>query len=329
MSEPVGLGLVGCGRAVEKLYVPALRAVSDARVVGVTDVNVERRALIAEQLPEARAHESLEQMLEDSAIEAVVIATPPGTHADVARQALRAERWALIEKPLAETLEQGLSLGELGEEATRRIMLGYNRRFWTPMRRLRETIAASNGAPPAQASIVFSINAEDWGAVAGRVDPLDDLASHYLDLLRFVFDAELAAVAAQRPHARAVRLKVRLSNGVEAEMHHEHGEWTQEHFRVQWDGRAFEARMGSSRIQPAAGPVRTLLDRMDQVARKLRGRGWTLGRSYVEQVETFARCVRRDESPVPGYTDGLAGLRGLDAARRSADTQGEEVSIDA
>lgn len=330
MNDAVGIGLVGCGRAVEKLYVPALREVANARAVGVTDVNEQRRAMIAEQLPGVRSHESLEQMLDDPAVEAVVIATPPGTHAGLAHQALQAGRWVLIEKPLAETLEQGLSLGELGEDATRRIMVGYNRRFWAPMGRLRATLADhthANGTPAAQASVFFVINADDWGAVAGRVDPLDDLASHYLDLLRYVFDAELVAVKAERPEPCTVRLQVRLSNGVEASLHHGHVDHTAEHFRIEWDGRKLEAKMGSMRIQPAAGPARTLLDRMDQVVRKLRGRGWTLGRSYVEQIEAFARAVRRNETPIPGYKDGLAGLRGLDAAKRSVDGQGEEIII--
>ena len=54
-----------------------------------------------------RTDDSLTDVLADAAVDAVAIATPAGTHHDIALAALRAGKHVLVEKPLAPTLRRG------------------------------------------------------------------------------------------------------------------------------------------------------------------------------------------------------------------------------
>lgn len=322
------LGLIGCGRAAELLYVPSLAKVSSGAMVAVTDPLAERRELIAGQFGGGcKAFDSIESMLSGVELDGVVIATPPKMHVPMAAQVLEAGPAVLIEKPLAETLEQTAPLSAMPEAAQKKIMIGYNRRNWAPIRALKQAMASRDKAAPVSVDCVFDNDVRGWNPLTGMVDPLDDLATHHLDLLRFIFDADITAVSAQRPDERTITLTVKLTGNVTAKCHHAQGNETREWIEVNSGGRQWAVRMGSSRIAPAAGPVRKGLDLMDKVKNRLTGKKWQLGESYVLQFEQFIGAVKSGRTPSPGLHDGIAIIAATQAARDSAQAQGREIQI--
>lgn len=330
MSKNVRIGLVGCGRAAERLYVPSLPKVTGGRVVAVSDPREDRRTMVARAFGDCQPFESLEAMLDGAELDAVIVATPPATHVAVAKQALDRGAWVLVEKPLAETLADAQTLLHTGGNgaAAKRVMVGYNRRQWGPMAELSRIMRQRDKSQPVKVDAVFSIDASGWGALTGTVDPIDDLASHYLDLLRFVFGEEFQTVSAHWPQKNTVKLRLTMTGNVQATLEHAHTDHTTEYMTVEAGGRRYAVRMGSSRITPADGPVRKAADLADKVCRKLTGGGWTLGESYARQFERFFRCVRDGVAPEPGVADGIAVIRATEAARASAARDGAEVSVD-
>lgn len=102
-ERPIGVGIVGLGRFGEFLL-GAYKKMQEVRISAVCDANFQRAWSLA---PEgAQAYEKFEHMLEDPAVELVVIATPPYLHASMAIQAARAGKHVLVEKPLATSLEE-------------------------------------------------------------------------------------------------------------------------------------------------------------------------------------------------------------------------------
>jgi predicted dehydrogenase len=166
-----------------------------------------------------------------------------------------------------------------------------------------------------------------WAPIGGIEDPLDDLASHQLDLLRFLFEAEPRAVRARRPMPLAVRLDVRLEGGVDACCESAQEGVSRETIEVRCAGQVYAARMGSERIAPAAGARRAALDFGDRIVNRLSRRGSSLRRSYERQFEGFAAVIKHRRPPEPGLTDGLAALRAVEAARLSVERNGEEVEF--
>ncbi|MGK4001686.1 Gfo/Idh/MocA family oxidoreductase [Sorangium sp. So ce1036] len=95
----VRVALVGCGRWGEKL----LRATSEnprARVVAVADLDLGRLARARALAPRARLVRTLDEALA-ARVDAVIIATPAASHAELALRALDAGADVFVEKPLA------------------------------------------------------------------------------------------------------------------------------------------------------------------------------------------------------------------------------------
>ena len=97
--ENVRFGIIGCG-VISTVHITALAEIGRAELYGVFDHSPERREAFAAKYG-VRAYASYAAMLADPAIDAVIICTPSGLHADQAVQALREGKHVVLEKPMA------------------------------------------------------------------------------------------------------------------------------------------------------------------------------------------------------------------------------------
>src|SRR5207248_1474235 len=74
-----------------------------AELAWLCDLSEEQRARFASRYPRARLTADFDEMLADDSLEAVVVATPVVTHAELAKRALEAGKHVLVEKPPALT----------------------------------------------------------------------------------------------------------------------------------------------------------------------------------------------------------------------------------
>ena len=91
------VGLIGCGH-ISPIHLAAWRKAADCELAGVFDLDKELAAKRATEFGVPRVFESVEQLID--ACEIVDIATPPQTHARLARQVFAAGRHLIIEKPV-------------------------------------------------------------------------------------------------------------------------------------------------------------------------------------------------------------------------------------
>lgn len=85
---------------------------------------------------------SFEEVLRNPEIRAVAIATPAGTHYELARRALRAGKDVFVEKPLALAVSEGRELTEVAEMEGRILMVGHILHYHPGVLRLKELISA-------------------------------------------------------------------------------------------------------------------------------------------------------------------------------------------
>ena len=324
MTLPIGL--IGCGRAAERYYLPAFARVAEARLVAVADPLAERRDLIASGLAGCMAFPSAEALLEKARVAALIVATPPATHIPLAMRAVRAGIPVLVEKPLAPSMAEVPELEALVASSRGSVMLGFTRRYWTPVRELRR-IMGTQTSDDVSAQLVIASNVRAWSAISGLSDPLEDLVPHQLDLLRYVFDREILAVRARWHDPHTISMQVTLVGGIVADCRAAFGTVSLESAIVRGRSRAYAMRAGSERLRPADGAVRSLLDLGDRVRRRLRGRQASMHGSFEQQLASFCRFVRAGAAPEPGLADGIAAVRAVDAARQSADRDGKEVVL--
>src|SRR5690349_21445412 len=95
--DRVRIGLIGCGNIAERRYLPGLATIADrAELTGVYDPDKPPMLQAVSQYG-GRAYESLEALLADPAIEAVVDLAPPQLHMPINLAALRAGKHLLTE----------------------------------------------------------------------------------------------------------------------------------------------------------------------------------------------------------------------------------------
>jgi predicted dehydrogenase len=100
-------------------------ALRDCRVRYVVDPSAERRDFVQRNFPATKALDSVERVLADSDVTAIVIATPAETHFQAAKQALAAGKHVFVEKPLATKTAEVDELGDYAKAHGLIVMAGH------------------------------------------------------------------------------------------------------------------------------------------------------------------------------------------------------------
>jgi predicted dehydrogenase len=326
VSAAVLFGILGCGRAAERLHLPALARIPGARLTAAYDPGPERRDLIARAAPGCRAFESVEALLAARVVDAVIVASPQETHAELTIKALQAGVPALVDAPLASTLDEAAWMRAEERAAKVPTMVGFNRRWWEAAEALRHHLAASAEDAAAWAETVL-VSDRARGGEGGSADALHDLVVHHLDLLRYLLDREIATITGQRDPAGLLSLDMTFHGGGSASCRAGFGEQAEETVTVRTGGKRCLIRGGSDRHSPPEGMTRRALDAADALRRRLTGRRDGLAASYERQLRAFVSVVRGESTPNPGTVDGIAVVQAVEAARISLEHGGAAIDV--
>jgi predicted dehydrogenase len=139
VSTPVCIGVVGLGYWGPNLA-RNFDALPDATLAWICDGSEEVLDRVAARFPGARATTSLEDLVEDPGLDAVVIATPVPTHAEVALRVLEAGKHCFVEKPLAQSTEEAEAVVEAARRAGRTLMVGHLLEYHPGLERLKDLV---------------------------------------------------------------------------------------------------------------------------------------------------------------------------------------------
>ena len=207
-------GIIGAGDVCEKKSAPAMSKISFSEVKSVMRRNADKVADYAKRHDIAHWTTNVDELLNDKEINAIYIATPPSTHAELTRKAAKAGKAVYVEKPMANTYAECLSMIEACKEAKVPLFVAYYRRTLPGFLKVKELI--EQGAigdirfvniemyQPLQPDIITQLE-NNW-----RVDPniagggyFHDLASHQLDYLDFLFGPITQALGISTNQAHA------------------------------------------------------------------------------------------------------------------------------
>ncbi|CAL9351942.1 Inositol 2-dehydrogenase_D-chiro-inositol 3-dehydrogenase [Streptomyces sp. enrichment culture] len=343
-QEPLGVAVVGAGYWGPNL-VRNFQASPAFRLRWLCDLDADRARRVLGGYSTVQATSDYAAVLADPAVDAVAVATPAGTHLDVALAALRAGKHVLVEKPLAATYEDGLRLVTEAEERGLTLMCDHTYCYTPAVARIRELVRSGELG---DIQFVDSVRI-NLGLVQKDVDVLWDLAPHDLSVLDFVLPDSVRPVAVAAHGADPIGagqscvayLTLQLDTGAIAHVH------------VNWLSPV------KVRTTMVGGSKRTLvwddLNPSQRVAVYDRGVDLTAPQELREEqrrdalvsyrtgdmvapalgekealrtmVEEFAAAVRHRR---PALTDGRAGLQVLDileAASRSLEFRGAVVGL--
>jgi predicted dehydrogenase len=136
MAAPVPCAIVGAGRW-GSLVASALGQVEGLALAGVADESAGAAAAAAARLG-CTAYGSLEAVLADAAVEAVVAAVPNDQHASVAQAALRAGKHVFLEKPMALLVRDADATVAIARQHGRVLMVDHLQRYYAPLRAVKQ-----------------------------------------------------------------------------------------------------------------------------------------------------------------------------------------------
>ncbi|WP_282096279.1 inositol 2-dehydrogenase [Epibacterium ulvae] len=122
----LNVGILGAGR-IGQVHAVNVAGNRESRLVAVSDVYAPAADALAKQY-DATVRSS-EEIIADPAIDAVLIATSTDTHSDLIEAAAAAHKAILCEKPVDLSVDRALLCQSRTKEATRPIMVAFNRRF--------------------------------------------------------------------------------------------------------------------------------------------------------------------------------------------------------
>jgi len=193
----INWGIIGCGNVTEVKSGPAFNKVADSRLVAVMRRNAELAEDYARRHNIPRFYTIADDLINDSEINAVYIATPPLNHAEYALKTLSAGKPVYIEKPMALNYAECVMINDAAKKCNLPVFVAYYRRTLPGFLKIKKLIEAGEiGKPRFVLFQIFNYPAEDEmaGRLPWRVIPeisgaghFFDLASHQLDYLDFLF----------------------------------------------------------------------------------------------------------------------------------------------
>ncbi len=193
----VNWGIIGCGNVTEVKSGPAFNKVPDSKLVAVMRRNAELAEDYAKRHKVPRFYSDASKLINDSEVNAVYIATPPGSHAKYAIETIKAGKPVYIEKPMAASYKECVEINNAAEKYKVPVFVAYYRRALPGFLLVKELIDSGTIGNVKLVQIqLFKApsDAERSGALSWRVDPeiaggghFFDLASHQLDYLDYLF----------------------------------------------------------------------------------------------------------------------------------------------
>lgn len=199
--KQINWGIIGCGDVTEKKSGPAFNKVPHSKLVAVMRRDGEKAADYAQRHHIPRWYDDADKLINDPEINAIYIATPPGSHEAYALAAIDAGKPVYIEKPMALNPSAAQHIADAATAKNIKAAVAHYRREQPLFKKIEELLAEKvigetlmvrlDLYKPPLTKEELSRNHYAW-----RVDPaiaggglFHDLAPHQLDLMYHWFGA--------------------------------------------------------------------------------------------------------------------------------------------
>lgn len=337
----IGFGKLGL------LHAGLINGLQESQLAAVVETSPLIRRVIHQHFPQVAVHDSVSSLIAAGGFDLAVIATPTGSHIDVATALVDRKIPVLIEKPLSLSAAQAQPLRQALERQWVPNMVGYMGRYIDSFRQAKRLLSDNVLGPIRMIRSSMYIEqllkpGEGW-----RYDPnvsgggvLITQNSHVIDKLRWLF-GEIANVSGQtnrvvssqvEDHAHAY---FRFSSGAAGYLD---ASWSARHYRTPTI--SIHAQGDNGTLDVTDDEVRLFLD-TPQAGHKT---GWTQwrtpdlyepvpldigGTQYTRQMVDFLTAVRNNTAVESDVASALRTQEAIDAIYASASQGGGNVSISA
>lgn len=333
--KQVKVALIGAGY-IANYHARGLQSIPGVEIAAVAAIPLQAAQDFAAKYGIKDATDDAMSLVGRNDIDAVVIATPNKFHAPYASAFLNDGKDVFLEKPMAMSAEEGLTVSEAAEANNQLVMVGHMWRFDTDVNFIKATVDEGKLGKIVKTK-GYGIH-ENWGPagwfsqkeLAGG-GALADMGVHAIDTVRYLLGdpkpvkvyAKIGIHYGNYDVDDTGIVMISWDNGTESII--ESG-WWQPHMDGPEAGTGLYGTEGYASVFPTfmklkMGGVPTKIDPKLPVRPEHCEQGM-----YTRQMEHFVECIRERKQPVPGLAEGQVILDIVDAAYKSSET-GEVVNL--
>lgn len=325
--KKIRYGIVGAGWISQIAFMPAIAATGNSEMTAIVTGNAGAAAKLAEfyGIGHVCGYDGYDAMLAADIVDAVYVALPNSQHANFAIRAMKAGKHAMVEKPLAVSVEECEEMIRVAEANGVYLMTAYRLHCEPGTVEVLERIRAGEIGRPRLYSSTFSfqsaagnhrLKGEHWGG------PLQDIGVYCLNACRHVFGDEPVEVHAMKVHGNGDPRFVEVEGSMAVTLRFPGDRLAQ--FIVSFEG----GETDSYRVIGEKGVIdvtRAFQFQTTPVLTISRGEEtvtWEppVTDHFAGQSAYFSDCILKGERPEPDGEEGLADVRAMLAIEASART---------
>lgn len=333
----VKIGVIGCRYWGPKI-VRSFQSLKDCEVSMVADLDPKVLINIKKDYPHLSVTQNYKDILKNSQIDAVSIATPASTHYSLAKEALLAGKHVLTEKPMAITVKEGEELIMIAKKSGKVLMVGHTFEYSPSVRKIKEIIKKG------ELGELFFISSSrvNLGLHRSDVNVVWDLATHDVSILTYLLEKNPLNVSARG------KCFVRKNLEDFAFIEFEFPGKIVSHVYVSWLAPVKERRLiivGSKKMlvyedtnldNPITiynkGIVRPISQKSKQKAVSYYDKGVSYPKASLEEplkieCRHFIDCIKNKRTPLTDGRRGTEVLKILEAIQKSLNSNGHLIEI--
>lgn len=308
-------GIVGAG-SIAQAYAQAFEKCETACVVAIADVRLDAARALADRFANCRAFASHEEMSDATALDAVIVCTPPVTHEEICLHFLKRKIHVLCEKPLSVGVDSARRMLETAQAEGVMLTMASKFRYVEDVARAKSIIESGilgeiilfENAFTSRVDMTSRWNSDPLVSGGGV---LIDNGTHSVDLTRYFLGplADVQVVEGKRSQGLAVEETVRVSvksvNGVMGSIDLSWSIDKELDSYINVYGSRGTIRVGwrESKYRPASSRDWVVF-----------GKGYDKVQAFVSQLDNFSRAINGTEPLRITAADALASVEVIEAA---------------
>jgi predicted dehydrogenase len=146
--EKIKVAVIGLGSIAQLVHLPNLSLIENVTVQSVAEIKKSRLNAVADKFNIQERYTDVNELLQNSDVDAVIIATPTSTHKELAITCMKAGKDILVEKPLARSYAEAKPIVEFARKHNRKVMVGLNLRYRTDAMLLKSILSSGEIGTP-------------------------------------------------------------------------------------------------------------------------------------------------------------------------------------
>ena len=187
----INIGLIGYGYWGPNLA-RNFNSNPDMELAVICDFSADRLEKAGKLYPQVKLTKDVDDLFNDTKLDAIAVATPVSTHFDLAHKALSNDKHVWIEKPMTEKVEHGRALIDLASKKKKVLFVDHTFIYTGAVRKIKEIIDAGDLGD----LMYYDSTRVNLGLFQQDVDVIWDLAAHDISIMDYLMPFKKFTVSA-------------------------------------------------------------------------------------------------------------------------------------